>query len=429
MLKRSVVELNLFKSNWTGNNDQSQIHNQRMASRLYIVLVALVLIIFTAYLFLTPQIQMQTVENPSSASFSDLHSRYNSSLQCKCSNISVPYEVFLMVKPHYHQMCRSDLVSESLLNSLAIYLELIALLFPIGSSSKVLHYAFNGGSQFFLLKVLCGEAQRTIDNSLQQFFKQTFVTTQAISENLFELQVTALIKDWKAVTINNFIHTLQLIRAIQHGNHLAAADSNSRFYVKPMLNKSLLNSSVYYDQCNCMLSKLCHSPLRVFNYKVDATRPLFEIPGFFMGCFRLEALLSSTLECFYNQTCMDKVNTNVLLFGKQSNFTALNATGNSPYESIDSVASRLFVEEWSNYSSFNSYYKACAPDLCIYEDMRRLKLMSLVTSIIGIFGSLTSGFKISFLLFLWLMIKVRLFVIIFSVKGIASRSSIQSDMI
>jgi hypothetical protein len=413
MLKRTLLELNLFKSEVTDSNDQSQIRYQRQATRLYIILLALSLIIFTLYVFLTPQRQVETVNNPTAANFSDLQSRYNSSLLCTCSNIYVPYNVFLTIEPHYHQICSSDLVSKTWLNNLGLYSQLPQI-FTRGSGGKVLYYAFNGVSQFLLLKVLCSQSNQTINNSLQEFLNRKLVTTQAISKNLFELQATTLIEDWKVITIKNFLRTLQLIRVTQHGNHLAAADSNSRFYVKMMLSKSLVNSSVYYDKCNCMVNASCHSPMLVVNEKLSVFGPLFEIPGFFMGCFRLEALLSSTLECFYNQTCMDIVNAKTYsLLRLPFNFTALNATRNSPNESIYSVASQLFVDKWSNYSSFNNYYTACAPRSCTYEYMRRRKLVFLITSIIGMFGGLTTVLTIIFLVLLRLMAKVRLFVITF----------------
>jgi hypothetical protein len=308
-------------------------------------------------------------------------------------------------------MCSSDLVSESWVNSLGDYFEFIVTMFA-SSANNQLDFVLHGSSQFLLLKVLCNQAKQTINNSLQQFLNQTFVTTQTISKNLFELQATTLIEDWKVVTIKNFLRTLKFIRVTQHGNHLAAAYTNSRFYVKTMLNKSLVNSSVYYDQCNCMLSESCHSPMGIFVSGIASLHE-FDIPGFFMGCFRLEALLSSTLECFYNQTCIDLVTGKFPIPAFRPKFTALNATHNSPNESIDSIARQSFVEKWSNYSSFNNYYMACAPRSCTYEYIRRRKLVSLVTSIISMFGSLATGLKIIFLILLRLMTKVRLFVITF----------------
>jgi hypothetical protein len=395
----------------TDSNDQSQIRYQRMATRLYIVLVTLGFIILTLYLFFTPQIQVEIVNYPSPANFSQLQSLNSSSLQCDCSNISVPYSVFLTIERQYHQMCSSDLVSECWLRPLSELPGWSAGSYGAGSSG--LEFRFNGGSQFLLLKVLCNQAKQTINNSLQQFLNQSFVTTQVISKNLFELQATALIEDWKTVTINNFLRTLRLIRVTQHGNHLAAADSSVRFHVKRISNKYLLNSSVYYDQCNCMVNASCHSPMIVTSDANFAPDTLYDIPGFFMGCFRLEALLSSTLECFYNQTYINELITKILIAGSYPNCTALNATRNSPNESIYSVASQLFVDKWSNYSSFNNYYTACAPQSCTYEKMRRRKLLSLVTSIIGMLGGLMTGLKIIFLILLWLIAKVRLFVITF----------------
>jgi hypothetical protein len=288
---------------------------------------------------------MEVEEDPSPAQFSRLYSLYASSLQCNCSNISVPYHDFLTIEPHYHQICSSDLVSDGWLHLLSIYHQLThTVLLDSGDEVDNRRY---GNSQFLLLKILCDQAKQTIMNSLQQFLNETLVTTHVISENLFEFQAFRLIEDWKAITINNFVRTLQFIRVIQHGNHLAAAHTNLRFDVSKASNRFRLNSSVNYNQCNCMLSASCHSPMSVFHSGSSIGDFQFHIPGFFGGCFRLEALLNSTLECFYNQTCMDQVYAELLGWDDRLNFTALNATRNSPNESIYSIVKQLFVDDWS----------------------------------------------------------------------------------
>jgi hypothetical protein len=345
MLKRALVELNLFESDWTDSNNQSQIRYQRMATRLYIVLVTLGLIIYTLYLFLTPQIHVEVEKDPSPAQFSRLHSLYPSSLQCNCSNISVPYHVFLTIEPHYHQICSSDLVSDRWINCLGLYY-FVSHDRLMGSDDEIDNRRY-GSSQFVLLKILCDQAKQTIMNSLQQFLNQTLVTTHVISENLFEFQAITLIEDWKVITINNFLRTLQLIRVTQHGNHLAAAHTNLRFDVSRASNQLRVNSSVNYSHCNCMLSASCHSPMGLFRTTGFYDDFQSHIPGFFGGCFRLEALLNSTLECFYNQTCMDQMYAETQSWLGEANSTALNATRNSPNESIYSVVKQLFVDDWS----------------------------------------------------------------------------------
>jgi hypothetical protein len=271
----------------------------------------------------------------------------------------------------------------------------------------------HAGSQFHLLKGLCTEAKETITNSLEQFLNQTLITTQVIPKETFELQANAFIVEWKKLTSNTFNRTLQLIRATQYGNHLVASDLNSFFDVNVMSNTFTLNSSIYYDECNCMLSSSCHSPMRLYSTWDRTPRYKFDISSFFVGCFRLDALLKSTLECFYNQTCMDNVNTAIQPPSLAFNFTALNATDNLPNETIDSVASNLFVHKWSESISFDNYFTFCAPQSCTYEYTSRRNVILLITAVIGIFGSLPALLKNIFVIFLWLMTKVRYSLIAF----------------
>ncbi len=407
MLKRVLIELNLFKINSNDDNDQSQIRYQRITTRLYIGFLGLSLVILTLYLVLIPQIYVKTIEDQTPAKFSHYYSLYPSSLQCACSNISIPYRVFLTVEPYYHQMCSSDLVSLTWLEFLS-YSYLGAFYMP-----NPIQYANSAASQFLLLKKLCTVAKQTIDNSLEQFLSQTFITSQVVSEKTFENQVTAFIKEWKTLMINSFLRTLRLVQATQYGDHLAASGSNSYFDVNVTSNTFILNSSMDYDPCNCMLSRSCRSLMRVYTVWEFTPAYQFDIPGFFMGCFRLEALLNSTLECFYNQTCMDMVNAVVIEPCCKGNFTALDATLNSPNESIDSVVNKLFVDKWSQKISFENYFTACAPQSCTYQYIGRQNLVFLVTSAISISGGLSTALEIVLLVLLWLMMKVRYFLIVF----------------
>ncbi len=364
-------------------------------------LLAISLVILTIYLALIPQIYVETINDPTPDQFSDLHSLYPLSLQCPCSSISIPYDVFLTIEPHYHQVCSSILVSESW--SMYLQFALMDMVnFPYPNE-----YGRNAASQFHLLKKLCIEAKATITNSLEQFLNQTLITTQVIPKQTFQLQANASIVEWKQLTNNTFHRTLQLIRATQYGNHLTASDSNSFFDIDVVSKRFTLHSSIYYDECNCIFSPSCHSPMRVFDVWPGTPFYKFEIHDFFVGCFRLEALLKSTLQCFYNQTCMDQIDDALQSWHIRFNFSALNVTNNFPNETIGSVVSKLFVDKWSENISFDNYFMFCAPQSCTYEYTSRRNLIFLITAVVGIFGSLPTLLKIIFIVLLWVMKKVR----------------------
>lgn len=368
------------------------IRHQRMATRAYIGLLLLSLVVLTLYLSLTTEIFVESVNQPTSTQFSNLYARYGSSLRCACSNISILFNAFLSIEARYHQMCSSDLLSS---HSRSLF---SALSFQ--HNTNILDFSMNAGSQFVILATLCSHAQQTIADAYQLFSNQTLVTAEAISEYRFQSQIEADIKNWKTTTINSFRSTLAPIQALHHGNHLAAAYSNGLLDWSISSNNFLLDSSLFYGDCNCLLSSSCHSPMRVYYAFELLPTEIFELPNFYMGCSRVDALLASTLECFYDRQCTNNVTANTFYIDPTFYWNTLNSSLNAPNESIGSVADRLFVDQWFTNSSFDAYFTACAPALCTYQYVHHRQLISLITDVIGIFGGLSTGFKILLIILL-----------------------------
>lgn len=404
-MKLILVELNLFEIEPHGENTQREVRQQRIITRVYIILILLILVTLTLNFSVTTEIHVETVKNPSISYFAYLESHYGLSLQCPCSNIVIPYDTFFTIEPYYHQMCTSDFVSET-------WLELLTAARLITRIFSNLAFANNAGSQFFLLSTLCKNAKEIVANAYQVFRAYTFITTQVINEERFRLETEQIFNNWQIATVNNYIRTIELIRSIHHGNHLAGAYSNSQIDLSGSPSTFpaifLLNSSYYYGQCNCMFNASCRSLMEV--HDVTSTMPsrFFDIPNFYVGCSRLEGLLSSTMECFYDQTCLDGINRRTFSwYTGPKNFTLLNSSLNSPNETVQFVANRLFVDMWDRNISYNNYYTACAPLSCTYEYTHRRSLVSIITAVLGIFGGLTTALKILLIIFLRLISKVR----------------------
>lgn len=406
-LKQTIIELNLFEMKTNTENLDRQIKYQRVITRIYIILLIVILFVLTINTTLSSEVYIETLHNPNTTQFAYLKSTYASSVQCPCSNISITYKTFFEIQPEYHQMCISGLVSSEFLFDLGI-----ANLFQREVVTTAYHV--NGISLFVLLATLCQHTQETIQVAYDLFLDYTYVTTQAITAEQFHSETDAIFLNWQTTTINNFVRTIQLIRAILHGNHLAGAYSNAfvdlsaGWNIFPSLLR--LNSSFYYGQCNCMLSASCRSPLAVYDPTSTAADYVFDIPGLYMGCSRFEALLSSTLECFYNQTCIDRVNYYTFRwFYSTSNLRALNSSLNSPNETIEFVINRMFVNSWIQNVSYENYYATCAPSMCTYEQIKIRSLVEIIIIVIGIFGGLSTGLKILFILLLHFLSKVLIF--------------------
>jgi len=91
---------------------------------------------------------------------------------------------------------------------------------------------------------------------------------------------------------------------------------------------------------------------------------VFPVQGFRIGCFILDSLLTSSLECFYNSSCLHT-------FLKYIN---INST------------SIFFLSS----NDYRSYFLACQVKSCSYTYQSRRSFLSIFTTILGLIGGLTT---------------------------------------
>ncbi|CAF1431311.1 unnamed protein product [Adineta ricciae] len=63
-----------------------------------------------------------------------------------------------------------------------------------------------------------------------------------------------------------------------------------------------------YLNCECDQTDECTSETFIDLRAIVGYPSLYNITGFLYGCLSIEALLQSSLQCFYNQTCIDVLN-------------------------------------------------------------------------------------------------------------------------
>jgi len=111
------------------------------------------------------------------------------------------------------------------------------------------------------------------------------------------------------------------------------------------------------------------------------------------GCLPLDSMRQSTLECLYNQSCINSIS----LRPKLSQPKALNVSlsrfsFNSTIGSIFDES--LFVESWKNESSFENYFAACAPRSLSYTYESRFHLGTILTISLSAFGGLIMAWQL-----------------------------------
>jgi len=384
-LGQFVQNLNLFQSVPPSVNEHD-LQNERISTRLFIVLLAFSLVIPTLYSSLIPLTQTDNIKTPTFEQYEQLILSYPKTLTCSCEFISINYEKFLHIEYTLHQVCSSMFVTQEWIDYLSR---------PFGNAPiYYLDFQFIGTYTFQALDAFCELVDQTINASLTQFYSNQYVSTTVTSSGLFRSQIQASIRQFKLSTTNNFLRSFDIIRSTTQSNGLfSGAQTNYRF---ELLSDGELVATILQNHasCFCQLSAKCISPHTI--YHSDPSMRVFSIPDFYEGCYIVEALLQSTLECFYNQTCINQLQSYLEYYSPMT-IAALNSslpTNYSVNSTIKQLLDGLMVETWNELLKYKSYYNACQPTECIYTYETTNGAVYIITTIIGLVGGLITVLKV-----------------------------------
>ncbi|CAF1283435.1 unnamed protein product [Adineta steineri] len=367
-----------------------------MSTRLFIILFIISLTIFVILISLIPIKRTIIFDKPSYENYSILYKQQSQSLECPCTTLSIEYNQFVQVKVNEtHQICQSIYITDQWTSFISQRLGAI-----YGIDLRAI-----GILLFDALASLCTLTQQAISDELIAFHAQQFVTRYVMSFDLFQEQTKSSIEYFITSTTLNFIRSLQLVRDTTQGNTLFATHgTNMEFYINVYNNKTVILSTVYSSYnipspvCSCQDTSQCGTQLSIHDY--PSTDVKYSLPGMYMGCFILEALLQSNLICFYNQSCINDLrdalnssNTNLPTYYTNITTTALNLTLPSQYQpntTINDILSKLMVEQWINTTSHRDYYDQCNPIQCQYSYVGKNNFITVITTIIGLVGGLNT---------------------------------------
>ncbi|CAF1291112.1 unnamed protein product [Adineta ricciae] len=338
--------------------------NKKQATKqLEFVLVATILYALYINAAFVPESEIVQIEKPSLNVYQDLMHHYPDTLQCSCSKISIQYETFLTIKPRFHQICSSVFVSQNFINYQYDQASQNPQLTPFD-------FQFSSTLQFRLLSLLCQMAQETVTDTLLQLANTEFINTQLLSSNVFNLRIQTVIQDFRTTFPQLFLSTLALIRETTGANRLMTALGTSWKVSIPYLittQRSATLESLVYEECSCASSPKCIQPSN----------------GMFAGCYPLEALFQSTLACFYDQECIDK-----LVHYRALNVSSMDKSRFQINTTIESFVNQLMVEDYSANISYENYFHQCSPLLCTYSYTRIINVFDGLTYLISVYGGL-----------------------------------------
>ena len=385
--KKKLASINTFEST-PPSDDPHTLHNQKLSTWLFIPLLCTLITVLLLYNILAPIQKTFMVQKPSYDQYLDLFSQYSNNLKCPCRKVSVTYTQFLELNYTLISLCSSFLVSDEWIQYLAVPYSHGVL--PHDDFRAIDHFVFQA------LRALCQLTNETIQNGLKNFYHSQYVSADLTAVDLFRQQNEAQIRQFISSSTETFLSSLKLVRQTTQANALlAATQTNYELYIgASYLFDPWRYYPVDYSGCSCAERVSCFAPAVIF--RTNRNSISFVVPGFYTGCFVIEALLVSTLQCFYDEQCFNNI-TYYVNSTSTLNVTALNAsmsTTFTPNSTVKEMIDQLMVERWSWNITFAKYFGECEPSQCTYTVGSKNDVIFIVTTVFGLVGGLVTILRI-----------------------------------
>ncbi|CAF1318620.1 unnamed protein product [Adineta ricciae] len=404
------VQLNLFDSQ---SSDPSIRHREILSTRLYIILLLTFLIIVTTYISITNRHETKTVSFPGYSLYKDLQKKHSDGLQCSCAEYVILYEHFVVTNSSFHQVCSSDFVSQRWIDF--IFQVDSTTIYPIDVRTSL-------SAMWQIIRNLCQHSAATMTDTLKQFSKSALISPLLLTEDFIEAKIQSALHSLLEMISSDIVQSIFIVNKMAHANQLITALSTNSIpitkeyqptqsfagvfhlptmslsaYVGVFENIFIQNNST--KSCSCKNNVSCPLPGNIYFYNISQKLGVYDLnriqsketlPGLIVDCLPIQTTFLSTLECFYNRTCLNRL---LLFYLKQINVKVLNQFIPSRFNQttkIEFLLNKLFVEEIHFKINYDKYFLQCKPSLCHYTQRNRFNSIYILTTLFGLFGGLTA---------------------------------------
>ncbi|CAF1430382.1 unnamed protein product [Adineta ricciae] len=390
MVFNYLRQLSIFEN---PDDNEYQQRSNIIATRIYIITFLVTLTMIIIGLWLTPETNSLMIAYPTEEQVRTLPH----DAECPCSRLSFPYGTFVTVNGTFHPICSSDFVSD----------RWIQMLFSASNATDLYSSDIRsiGNSLFQILASLCRLSEKRFQTGLDSLYTSQFISPSVLYDNLLQSMIEAYILEFQLTLSFLFQSELNLFGEMMFANQLIPAlDSTLSLYYYDqiyaestelsILERAFLEANGSY--CYCTRTYSCTEQMGIYPVAVaNSSYPeyidvsIWNISGLVSSCTAMHSLLQSTLECFYNQTCL---NTTVSYFDTQENFTAMPIPESSQFQlnsTVQSIVNRLMLEQLTYNVSYKQYFNQCIPLSCTYIMVQRRSFGYILTKIIGLLGGLT----------------------------------------
>ena len=274
------------------------------------------------------------------------------------------------------------------------------------------------------LQLLCSLAQQNVDRSIALFNGSSMLVKELIPRIQFHTEMIAIFDQFQQKTPIEFARTLNLMRTAIQGNALMAVFSTNWQLVLAKggqgRNASFRSVPVTYTDmsenrsCSCATLKTCSMSAQLFGIDNAIN---YTVQGLRLGCYSLETILGSSLECFYSAKCIYEfrqalvIPEEYLLFYETltNGMIELNSTTTrfNINDTIEILANEMFIESWTRNVSYERFFNSCAPSYCTHQDYYRFDALELLTTFLSVYVGLSLGTRILALLLIKAIQKLR----------------------
>ena len=383
-VRNKFKEVNAFDNlNKTTLDD---IQQQRRATYIYLFILfaaCCILVMYNSLIYINKRF---IITNPSLGVYHDLQQQYGvDDFNCPCSQVSITYSSFIDIECDFHLVCKSEFMSD-------FYLQRLFEIYSGLNIHDARKNAFTLGGTIFphfqALQILCNLAKDAFQDAREQYLTSSIISASMVDRNLFDKQINSSLTRFQSTLPDEFVSNLQFVLGVFHGNALVSLYSTNWY---PILDNWFVYATVYmqpqyYGNCNCLTSSSC------------TQTPIPFIQGYLVGCTTLESLLASTIQCLYEQTCVELLTTHLNLSIPKPALLNSNETRFSSNATINSIAQHMFIETCSSNVSYDQFFEQCHPLSCSVTLTKRNSPISVVTKLFGLYSSVQNY---SLRLYLW----------------------------
>ena len=338
--------MNLFQTP-ASRTDAFESETSKIATRVYLLSLTLSVVVIAIFILSSRRIHSVTLRNPCQKVFQYFYNKHQSTIECPCRQIVIPYNSFVSLSVQFHPVCSSVFISD----------EWIYYTDSTTSSDSVydlLDLRVSGVTFFNTLATLCSLAKSTANNSWYTFSQNSLITDVILPELKFRSRVESIMEQFEKNTIAESKRIIALIET--HTRSLYATGFANVFLHTDQISNATQPFEFkwrpyYYAECSCGLDDQCRNLMAFYNYTTEGIfgeySLKFTLPNLFVGCHVIPSVFISTLECFFNQTCVNAIRDETYPNKSISiPILQINASVFAPNTPIETLVNHLMIETW-----------------------------------------------------------------------------------